>query len=130
MPIEQLLAAPLSGHQIMINGHALCPPSLRSWLRSLSARNRGGAPRSEVRTNDPDRQRSVDCLETARPVTARDEPGRSAVLENRLDLRGAHRADQRRQAAPMGSSARRWSRSISLTLRQPFGSASGRKAPS
>ncbi len=35
-----VLTALLSGHQVMINGHALCPRiSLRSWLRSLSARN-------------------------------------------------------------------------------------------
>ena len=48
-PPAQLLTAALSGHQVMINGHALCPPlsfDLRSWPRSLSNRNRspGGTP--------------------------------------------------------------------------------------
>ena|SRR5215469_4185796 len=55
-----LLTAPLSGHQVMINGHTLCPPvSWRSWLRSLSTRNRGpgGVARSEVRTKDEDGRR-------------------------------------------------------------------------
>jgi hypothetical protein len=55
-----VLTAPLSGHQVMINGHALCPPF--SFVRCCDPFR--PAPRwgacSEVRTNDLDGRRSVE----------------------------------------------------------------------
>jgi hypothetical protein len=44
-----LLTARLSGHQIMINGHALFSHRPPSWLRSLLtlSRGRGGAPEAK-----------------------------------------------------------------------------------
>jgi hypothetical protein len=61
--------------QAGVDGTFICTPShdqrprslstalLRSWLRSLSARNRSpGGARSEVRTNDLDGRRTVELL--------------------------------------------------------------------
>ena len=57
-----LLMAPLSGRQVVINGHALCPPL--SFLRGCDLCQPGTAVqverRSEVTTNGLDRRRSVD----------------------------------------------------------------------
>ena len=60
-----MLTAPLSGHQVMINGYALWPPP--SFVRGcdpLSARNRSprGDARSAVRTNDLDGHQSAELL--------------------------------------------------------------------
>jgi hypothetical protein len=59
---------PVDGTFICIPSHDQRPRSLstallRSWLRSLSARNRSpGGARSEVRTNDLDGRRTVELL--------------------------------------------------------------------
>jgi hypothetical protein len=56
-----LLTAPLSGHQVMINGHALRPPL--SFVRNCDRCRPGTAvetARSELRTNDLDRRQSVE----------------------------------------------------------------------
>ena len=59
--IASLLTARLSGHQVMINGHALSPPL--SFVAAIPA---GPEPRSrwsacsEARTNNPDGRRSFD----------------------------------------------------------------------
>ncbi|SRR5216683_8062215 len=51
-----LLTARLSGHQVMINGHALSPPLsfVAAIPVSLEPQSRSGA-RSEARTNNPGR---------------------------------------------------------------------------
>jgi len=61
-----VLTAPYSGHQVMINGPAICPAF--SFVRGCDPCPPGtavGSARSEVRTNDLDAGGQWNCLETA-----------------------------------------------------------------
>ena len=60
LEFDRLLTASLSGHQVVINGHALCPPL--SFVRAaiLSARNRA-VERPQRREDERPGRSAVSC---------------------------------------------------------------------